>query len=165
MAKITENIQSLRETIRLLDLLEDAERRSANGITEEDIPVLTEELRKKIREYKSEVHSYIEFKLKEMNTAKRRSEGIAAEIARLSELKSSYDRTYDKGKARIYYLMTIFQIGKLDTELNKLSFRSSSSVEIMDENAIPSDFITVQEVKKIDKMAIKEAIKAGQEVP
>jgi hypothetical protein len=101
-----------------------------------------------------------------MNTAKRHSEGISKEIERLSELKTSYEKTYNKGKNRIDYLMKTFQIEKLDTEFNKLSFRSSSSVEIVDETALPEEYFRiVPETKSPDKIVIKQAFKEGKEVP
>jgi hypothetical protein len=101
-----------------------------------------------------------------MNNVNRHSAGIASEIRRLSELKAMYDRRYEKGKYRIDYLMKAFQIEKLDTELNKLSFRSSSSVEVVDETTLPAEYFRiVPESKSVDKIAIKQAFKEGKEVP
>jgi hypothetical protein len=62
--------------------------------------------------------------------------------------------------------MKAFNIEKLDTELNKLSYRSSSSVEIQDENLLPAEFFRiVPESKSPDKNAIKNAITEGKDVP
>ena len=53
-------------------------------------------------------------------------------------------------------------INKMDTELFKLSYRKSDSVNVIDLDAVPDEY------KKItiaaDKTAIKKAIKEGAEV-
>jgi hypothetical protein len=91
--------------------------------------------------------------------------GIDAEIERLTNLKNSYTKKSERIKIRVDYLMKIFGIDKMDTEFNKLSFHTSSSVEIIDEGLLPAEYIKVKETKSPDKTAIKEAIKSGETVP
>jgi hypothetical protein len=47
----------------------------------------------------------------------------------------------------------------------ELAWRKSEAVEITDEFKVPDQFIKIEQVSKIDKLAIKENIKAGEEVP
>ena len=53
---------------------------------------------------------------------------------------------------------------KFETARTRLSFRKSTSVNITDFNAIPSDFVTEEIVKKISKTDIKNALKKGETV-
>ena len=45
-----------------------------------------------------------------------------------------------------------------------MSFRKSVSVDIVDETALPLEFLKIVEDVKIDKTAIKKAINSGVEV-
>ena len=60
--------------------------------------------------------------------------------------------------------MQQFELDVIDTPTTKISFRSSQSVEITDENAIDKQFKTQIITTKIDKMEIKRAIKGGATV-
>ena len=53
---------------------------------------------------------------------------------------------------------------KFETARTRLSFRKSTSVNITDFNAIPSDFVTKKKKKKISKTDIKNALKKGETV-
>lgn len=53
---------------------------------------------------------------------------------------------------------------KLETARVALSQRKSSYIEVEDEMLVPEDFKVIEEVVKVDKNAIKSAIKDGQEV-
>lgn len=55
---------------------------------------------------------------------------------------------------------------KIQTDLGPIALRNNpKSVEITDQSQIPSDFIKVKMEQTIDKIAIKQAIEAGQDVP
>ena len=53
---------------------------------------------------------------------------------------------------------------KVETARTKIGFRKSTQVQIDDEGALPSDFVTTTVTTKPDKTAIKKAIQAGQAV-
>lgn len=54
---------------------------------------------------------------------------------------------------------------KIQTELGTLVVtKNPASVEITDENLIPTEYIKEKVTKSVDKTAIKNAIKNGQEV-
>ena len=54
---------------------------------------------------------------------------------------------------------------KYDAGRVQLSWRKSQAVEIVDEFKIPDDYIKVKYQTQIDKEAIKEKLKAGEEIP
>lgn len=56
------------------------------------------------------------------------------------------------------------ELSKLETARVRVSFRKSVSVDIVDETALPLEFLKVIEDVKIDKPAIKKAINSGIEV-
>lgn len=89
---------------------------------------------------------------------------IDDEIKRLSEMKKSYQSKANNLKNYISFTMQKNGIEKIESDIVKFSFRKSESVEIIDESMIPSEFINIKEVKTVDKIAIKKAIKAGNNV-
>lgn len=89
---------------------------------------------------------------------------IDAEIQRLQDYKKSYLKKVDNLKNYIAYQMQKDGIDKIETDIAKFSFRKSSSILITDETLIPSEFIKIKEVKSIDKLAIKEALKTGRKI-
>lgn len=89
---------------------------------------------------------------------------IDDEIKRLSEMKKSYQSKASNLKNYISYTMQKNGIEKIESDIVKFSFRKSETIEIIDESMIPSEFINIKEVKTVDKIAIKKAIKAGNNV-
>jgi len=89
---------------------------------------------------------------------------ISAEVDRLVDLKKAYDR---KSKALIDYISYSMQknsIERVDTDVCKLSFIKSTSVEIDDISKLPKKYIVEKISYSPDKKAIKEAIKKGKQV-
>jgi hypothetical protein len=84
---------------------------------------------------------------------------IDAEIKRLTALKKTRSNTIDRLKANLSTAMQVFDIEELKTPLIKINFRKSESVEV-DANLDTEYTKTVTTVTP-DKVAIKEAIKAG----
>ena len=80
-------------------------------------------------------------------------------IKRLTDLKKEKQNKAEKIENWIDYLLKAFQIEKMETDLNKLSFRKSESVSIFDEEAIPSEYKKEVVSVSIDKTEIKKAIK------
>jgi len=61
-------------------------------------------------------------------------------------------------------LAYIHGIEKIDSPLFKISLRRSEAVEVDVVEALPASFQNVKNVVTADKMAIKEAIKKGENV-
>lgn len=93
---------------------------------------------------------------------------IDMEIDRLKELKATRERV---GQALRDYLkrnMEAAQIEKIECPLFKFSIQKNPhAVEIFDPLSIPADYMTTPKppAPAPDKAAIKEAIKAGKEIP
>ncbi len=91
---------------------------------------------------------------------------IELEIKRLTSLKSSVQgrKTFIEGQVKAAMLQRGIQ--SISTPLLKLSFRKSEAVEIDNEDSVPRHLaIHKPESWVPNKVAIKEAIKAGEQVP
>lgn len=62
------------------------------------------------------------------------------------------------------WLAAALQGDKFSTAKCAISFRKSEQVDIRDESLLPKEFLKETITYKPDRMAIKEAIKAGQEI-
>ena len=87
-----------------------------------------------------------------------------AEIKRLKEYKEFNDKAVDRLKNALRESMLISGIDKLESDLFRLSLRRSEAVEVDVLEALPAEFINVKNVVTADKVAIKEAIKRGENV-
>ena len=92
------------------------------------------------------------------------ADAIDIEIKRLSELKRSLNKKADNIKEYISIQMQKNGIEKIKTDIAELSFRKSEQVIISDDKEIHPAFILIKEVRSIDKLAIKKAIKTGTDV-
>ena len=92
------------------------------------------------------------------------TEVINAEIARLTNLKKSRSNTVDRLKQSLSVAMELYGIEEIKTPLLKINFRKSESVEIISEAILDGKFKIAKTTIQIDKVAIKEAIKAGDGV-
>lgn len=91
---------------------------------------------------------------------------IDAEIKRLQAMKTAATKRQEWFEAQLAGAMNQFGIEKIDTPTLKISFRKSEAVEVADETLLPES--VKEEVPaswKVSKTKIKEAIKAGNEVP
>lgn len=95
---------------------------------------------------------------------------IDAEIARLQALKVHRQKIAQGLRDYLKQNMEAAGIERIECVLFKLSLkRNPPAVEVLDEAAVPAGFWVTPEPKppamRIDKTAIKAAIKAGQDVP
>jgi hypothetical protein len=60
--------------------------------------------------------------------------------------------------------MQMFDVTELKTPLLKINFRKSESIEVTDIDLLDADFVKTTITKAADKIAIKEAIKSGENV-
>lgn len=92
------------------------------------------------------------------------ADAIDTEIKRLKAMKESKERAIDRLKDAVKNAMLVSNIDKIESPLFKLALRRSESVEVDLVEALPSDFRTIKNVVTADKVAIKEAIKRGENV-
>ena len=92
------------------------------------------------------------------------ADAIDTEIKRLKAMKDSKDRAITRLKDAVREAMLVSNIDKIESPLFKLSLRRSESVEVDIVEALPSSFLNVKNVVTADKVAIKEAIKRGENI-
>ena len=162
---IKESINNLSDAMLLMEQLENPEYLEANGIAPEEVPELKKVAEDLVAKSQDEAKPFIEWRLRQRQDSMIFINGLDAEIKRLMELKSSHDRKVASVDKQIDYLLKLFQIEKMQTEINELSYRKSEAVIFTDEAAIPSEFKKEKLTISIDKIEIKKAIKAWTEVP
>ena len=89
---------------------------------------------------------------------------IDQEIKRLGSLKKSKINAVDRLKETMKTAMNIYGIEEIKTPTIKINFRKSESVEIINESSIDAIFKSSKVVESIDKIAIKKAIKEGNNI-
>ena len=87
---------------------------------------------------------------------------IDAEIKRLKSLKEQKEKAIQKLKDAVSDAMNLYGIEKVESPALKLSFRKSESIEISEN--LDKRFMIEKVTLQPDKVAIKEAIKKGEQV-
>lgn len=90
--------------------------------------------------------------------------GISDEIKSLNDRKRSVDRKIDYLKGLITDSMARRDVKKLETPRNKISFRKSVSVNVLDENQIDGSYFVEKVERKLDKKTLLADLKNGVEV-
>ena len=90
-----------------------------------------------------------------------RTNTIDAEIKRLQTLKKHNVSFVDRLKENISAAMKTFEIEEIRTDLNKISFRKSKSVQIEDVELLPNDCVIIEK-KPISKAELKKRIENGE---
>lgn len=89
---------------------------------------------------------------------------IDEELKRLGAIKRAKVNAVTRMKESVLNAMQIYHIEKLETPTMKLSIRKSESTEILMEEMIDEKFKKQKTTILIDKIAIKKAIKNGENV-
>jgi hypothetical protein len=139
-----------REALELASLLE----------TEELTPELEQMLVINQEKMEVKVNNYA----KVIANIQSDSDAIDQEIKRLKAMKESKERAITRLKDAVREAMLVSAIEKIESPLFKLSLRRSEAVEVDIVEALPSQFINVKNVVTADKVAIKEAIKRGENI-
>ena len=92
------------------------------------------------------------------------SDAIDQEIKRLKAMKDSREKKIEWLKESVKKAMLVSGIEKVESPLFKLSVRRSEAVEVDMVEALPNAFQNIKNVVTADKVAIKEAIKRGENV-
>lgn len=96
-----------------------------------------------------------------------RKEQAKREYERLVALAEADERKAQRMETLLIDVLTKLNPGQVRFELPRyrISSRVSTSVEITDEDLIPEDMLRVKTTTAPDKTLIKQAIKAGQQIP
>ncbi len=90
-----------------------------------------------------------------------RSQTVEIEIKRLRALKKRNDTFVLKLKENIANAMRMLEIDEIRTDLNKINFRKSKSVQIEDVEMLPNDCVIIEK-KPISKTELKKRIENGE---
>jgi len=140
----------------LLDMLNQAQEEG----NQEQISLIESGLEITQDNFKDKATNYVKF----IRSEEAGLSAIDEEIKRLTALKKSKVSKIDNLEARLSNSMQLIGFDKYDLGLFKLSFRKSTSIEVSDLDQIPENFKRVKTTIDPDKIAIKKAIEAGQEV-
>ena len=92
-----------------------------------------------------------------------RSQTVEIEIKRLQALKKRNDTFVLKLKENIANAMRMLEIDEIRTDLNKINFRKSKSVQIEDIEMLPNDCVIIEK-KPISKTELKKRIENGEAI-
>ena len=162
---IKESINNLADAMLLMEQLENPNYLEGNWIAPEEVEDLKAYAQELVAKSQNEVKPFIEWRLKQRQDSTIFSAGLDAEIKRLMELKQAHDRKVASVDKQIDYLLKLFKIEKMQTEINELSYRKSEAVVFTDEEAIPAEYKKEKVTVSVDKTEIKKALKAWTEVP
>jgi hypothetical protein len=140
----------------LLDMLNQAQEEG----NQEQISLIESGLEITQDNFKDKATNYVKF----IRSEEAGLSAIDEEIKRLTALKKSKVSKIDNLEARLSNSMQSIGLDKYDLGLFKLSFRKSTSVEVLDIELLSDDFKRLKTTVDADKVAIKKAIEAGQEV-
>lgn len=90
---------------------------------------------------------------------------IKAEIKRLRDLQASKENALKRLKEWTVANIKLLPGERCKGDFASLSIRHTESVQVLDEEAIPEQYMRVKVSTTPDKTAIKKAIKAGEDVP
>lgn len=140
--------------VELMDKAQDGE------LTEEEYNKLGEELAIELQKKSSSIIGYVQNEEALIGATDN-------QIKRLTEFKKSKQNNLDKFKKYVKENMEKLEISKIETELGVVSVaKNPMSVEIENEDEIPSEFKQEIVTVKIDKTAIKNHFKeTGEIVP
>ena len=140
----------------LLDMLNQAQDEG----NQEQISLIEAGLEITQDNFKDKATNYVKF----IRSEEAGVTSIDDEIKRLTALKKSKLSKIDNLESRLSNSMQSIGFDKFDLGLFKLSFRKSTSVEVLDVEQLPEGFKRVKTTIDADKIAIKKAIESGKEV-
>ena len=94
-----------------------------------------------------------------------RADAIKAESKRLARKAQTAQNRLDYIRARYLTIMQQHGVRKVSGKVYTASVRESQAVAIEDQAVIPAEFWKVKEERTVDKVMVKNHIKAGQVVP
>lgn len=93
------------------------------------------------------------------------AEAIKAESKRLARKAQTAESRIDYIKNRYLSIMQQHGVRKISGKVYTASVRESQAVAIENQAVIPAEFWKIKEERSVDKVMVKNSIKAGIEVP
>ena len=125
---------------------------SQDEMDKENFKDVMEYLKEELKDKSSNIIKYIRNMELENLVAK-------TEIERLIEIKKNRERKIESLKNYIKGILIELDKKKIETELGNLSLRKISSVEIIDLNKIPKEYMIVKEEITPSKKLIRDSLK------
>jgi hypothetical protein len=102
--------------------------------------------------------------VRRIEDAEAMQEGIAARVREMNERKARFERRIEGLRAMAFKVMNTADLKKVELPTATLSIRNGASqVVIHDSTTLPADCLRIK--AEPDKVAIKEKLKAGGNVP
>ena len=92
------------------------------------------------------------------------NDSISNEIKALQERKKQNESKIEKLKSYLTDALAQRNMKKFESARNKITFRKSQSVNVIDEDKISADYLKTEIVSKLDKKILLADLKAGKEV-
>ena len=139
-----------REALELASLLE----------TEELTPELEQALMLSQKQLQTKAGSYAKI----IANYQANADAADAEIKRLKQYKEQNEKAVDRLKNALLQSMVLTGTDKLECDFFRFSVRRSEAVEVDLLEALPANYVNEKTTKSADKIAIKEAIKRGENI-
>ena len=140
------------------------EQLELNALLEENGGELTPEIEERLMIHDCDVQQKMESYCKAIKCYENDIAAFKSEIERLKARKESAEKAIERMKDAMTNAMETFGLKKLEAGTFKIGTRKSQSVEILDEDAISSEYKREKITYSVDKVAIKNAIESGVEV-
>ena len=92
------------------------------------------------------------------------NDSISNEIKALQERKKQNESKIEKLKSYLTDALAQRNMKKFESARNKITFRKSQSVNVIDEDKISADYFKTEIVSKLDKKILLADLKEGKEV-
>ncbi len=135
-----------------------------NALLEEMGGELTPEIEEKLTIHENEIQNKMESYCKAIRCYESDIDGIKSEMERLKARKESSEKAVQRMKEAMLNAMTTFGMDKIQAGTFKIGTRKSQSLDVLDEALVPDKFKSEVTTIKVDKNAIKDAIKNGEQV-
>lgn len=116
-----------------------------------------------LKECKGDIEEKVDNIVKLIRNTESDIEGYKVEEKRLNARRKSLENTVTSLKNYLDSNLKALNLREVKTKLFSCKYqKSKASVEVLDQEVIPREFIVTEE--KVDKKKLYEALKAGQEV-
>jgi len=149
--------KSLMQLVDMAAEIEQALIASSGEITEEMeelIPILNDKLPDKVDNYALLIDR-LEYNAKY----------YSAKAQEFMKMASACEKFSEKLLGNVHWTMCKFHLDELKGNDYKYKMMKSESVALINESLIPTEFHNVKTTVSFDKKSLKEAIKAGREIP
>lgn len=135
-----------------------------NELLEENGGELTPELEAELQIQDFEINEKFESYCKAIKSYEAAISGFKTEIERLKARKETAEKAITHMKDAMLNAISVFGLTKVHAGIFTIGTRKSQSLDVLDESLIPDMYKNKVTTIKVDKNAIKDAIKNGEDV-